>query len=127
MGKFQYILLASVLIAVALAAPKEDSDSTAVETKKADKKSSTDERSVDVINEDWGTYLVNNYSNIAVTGLAVILILSGVGYAFYHFYYLQYYGLNTTLVGDQYGQPHAYQAGYPYAGGQQQYGAYTGR
>jgi hypothetical protein len=128
MGKFQYILLASVLIAVALAAPKEDSDTTEVESKKAEKKSSTDERSVDVVNEDWGNYLITNYSTIGLLGVAILCILGGASYGIYHFYYLPYYGgLNTSLAGDQYGQPHAYQAGYPYAGGQQQYGAYTGR
>jgi hypothetical protein len=126
MGKFQYILLASVLLAVAFAAPKEESDSTEVAEKKAEKKSSTDERSVDVINEDWGTYLANNYGGIAVSGVAVLLILGGLGYAFYHFYYVQYSLVGTGLGADQsqYGQPHAYPNYGTYPG---QYSAYTGR
>lgn len=124
MGKFQYVLLASVLLAVAFAAPKEEAESTAVSEKQAEKKSS-DERSVEVINEDWGTYLTNNYGGVAVTGLAVVLILAGLGYGVYHFYYLQYALGNSGVAGDagQYGQPHSYQnyGAYP-----QQYG-YSGR
>lgn len=126
--KLQYILLASVLLAVALAAPKEETtaESTELAEKKAEKKSSTDERSVDVINEDWGTYLANNYGGIAVTGVAVILILAGLGYAFYYFYYVQYgLGSTTTLAADQgYGQPHSYPGYGQYPA---QYAGYSGR
>lgn len=123
--KFQYILLASVLLAVAFAAPKEEAEETSAvaETKKADKKSSTDERSVDVINEDWGTYLANNYGGIAFSGVAILLIVAGLGYAFYHYYYIQYAaGLGAADQG-QYGQPHAY----PYGQYPAQYSAYSGR
>ncbi|ODN01889.1 hypothetical protein Ocin01_04803 [Orchesella cincta] len=126
MGKFRYILLASVLLAVAFAAPKEESESTEVEAK-AEKKSTPAERQVDVVNEDWGTWLASNYGGVAVTGVALILILAGVGYGVYHFYYVQY-GLGATgyAADNQYGQPHTFNQ-YPgqYPGGQ--YGAYTGR
>lgn len=93
MAIFKNFVVASVLFGVVLSAPAEvDSDDLAF----------AQERSVDVVNEDWMWGLGHNvnYREIAVNGGAVALVLAGIALAVYNFYYLKYVTQTSEVVVD---------------------------
>lgn len=116
MRLFRFLLLLSVIVALAYGAPSDDSKepakdpaSTAVDKVESTKKA--DDRSVQVADPSWETWLSQNSWAILTGTAGVVFIFAGVSAAFYYFYYLTYYQ-NDAAYGNQ-NVPYSY-AQYPY-------------
>jgi len=100
-----------VLIALAAAAPSEESNDKAAVAPADDKSDDAGKKSgVVVADQTWETWFSQNTWNIATGVIGVVILVGGISLAFYYFYYLRYY----SYKGDQGGVQAA--AADPYAG-----------